>query len=774
MSFPPRLLRLCYLLLASLLLHTSPGLAQDTATPAPPAEPPLDPTRASARVKAVLSLQNSGLADTQLKGLVIGSGKEGAVTLEFKGVTALARPGLPFNVSVNGSVKTLTASLTDSGVKLDAPNVDKSILLPSLASLPTSTSHIPGSVDYVEFRDLPLLEALRMLSDQTGFNYSASVAANKTPVNIMLRNISGEAVIEEICKSHNLWYKRDPGTGITRILTVPEFEKDLVGYREEQTEVFTLKFPNVPAIANAIADLYGDRVQLSLGGDDADDDARRDLENRFDRFQVLTQGAQNANSIDSTTLGGNVNGYGGNGYGGGTVVAGDNGGYRGYGGGYGGYGGGYGSNRNGSGYGNGYGQNRSVRRYNRNTTDYVASDDDLFRNLTPDQAQRVDQALTAARHAGENAADVESLRKHPANIFVTANRRSNLIAVRTADTRAMEDIRSLVRRMDRQTPMVLLEVKVVNVELGNDLKTAFDYQYSDGTNVASFSQNGIANPLTRGNIVSGGMNSSDMTFVIVSNNFRAQMQLLEEKNRVKTLATPTLLTANNEISRLFLGEERPLVRAISSQTILTQNSAATTPNTVTEFRNVGNTLLITPNINSDRTVTLRLVQENSTIDPNGASIPVVTGSANNTTAVQNVKVDVVATKSVSGTFVAKDGMAIAVGGLIEDDKVDKREQVPLLGDIPGLGILFRRQEKSKTRNELVVIIRPHVMSTPADGEKISTDLLKQLAPASVDRLVDDGFLPAPPPDLKATIPPRGDLPKADPPKKATPTQKRSR
>jgi general secretion pathway protein D len=214
-----------------------------------------------------------------------------------------------------------------------------------------------------------------------------------------------------------------------------------------------------------------------------------------------------------------------------------------------------------------------------------------------------------------------------------------------------------------------------------------------------------------------------MTFQVVNEFFRARMQMLEEKNRVVVLATPLLLTANNEVSRLFVGEERPIVRNIASQTILTENNVATAPNTTIEFRSVGTTLLITPNINSDRTVTLRLLQENSAINAGGATIPVVLSGGN----LQNVSVDVVSARSISGTFVAKDGLSVAVGGLIEEQKSDARAQVPLLGRIPLLGLLFRRQETGATRRELVILIRPHVISTPSEGEAISRNLLRDLS-----------------------------------------------
>lgn len=699
---------------------TAAGLAQDAA------DVP-DPTRASGRIKAALMAGGSAIPEMSIKGLVIGAAREGAaVIFEIKGGDrVLARPGAPFVVAVEGEARKLVIKrISPAGIEIEAPDQKETITLPSFGPMRDSRAGLPGEVSYVEFRDLPLLDALRLLSDQSGNNYSASVEANKISVNAMLRNVPAKSVVEELCKSHNLWFKLDDVSGIMRIMTVGEFEKDLVGFREEQTEVFTLRFPNVPEVAIGIADLFGDRVELALANEELDNDARRDLESRFDRFDILTQRTQsaNANANGSNVVGNNVNGFVSN-----------NGSAYGFGGGS-----GYG-NRSDESY-NRSGRNER-RRSDRSLEVGEAAEKELFRNLTPEQAQRVEQALASPSRAREAAGDLEALRRRPTTIYVTASRRNNMVVVRTADARALADIRALVKRMDVQTPMVLLEVKVVSIDLGKEFRSAFDYQFSDGVTAASFSRENLGLPLAGGAIAGVGLNSSDMTFTIVNNNFRARMQLFEQKNRVKTVATPTLLTANNEISRLFLGEERPLVRSISSQTIITDNNVATTPNTVTEFRNVGNTLLITPNINSDRTVTLRLVQENSFITPNGATIPVVTNGRLAANTVQDVKVDVVGTRSVSGTFVAKDGMAIAIGGLIEDVDSNRRGQVPLLGDVPGLGFFFRRQEKVKSRRELVIIIRPYVMSTPADSERLSQEVLQQLAPNAVDRLVDEGFLP---------------------------------
>ena len=350
-------------------------------------------------------------------------------------------------------------------------------------------------------------------------------------------------------------------------------------------------------------------------------------------------------------------------------------------------------------------------------------------------AEKVQQALAAG--TSSNGADqvVAAYQDQPANIFVTVSRRNNMVVVRTSDEHALAAIRELIRRLDVPTPTVLLEVKILSLDLDDGFQSNFDYQFggvvSGGGTAAQtlggFTSGEIA-PAAAGTMTPGGtgLQSGTMTFQVVNEYFRARMQLLESKGRVKTMATPMLLTANNEVSRLFLGEERPRLRDISSQTITMDNASAVAPDTDFDYVPVGTTLLITPNINSDRTVTLRMLQENSSITTGGATVPIVVTSSNQT-SVQNVPIDVVSSRSISGTFVAKDNMAVAVGGLIQETVSNEREQVPLLGKIPVLGALFRRTTTSKSRQELIVMVRPHIINTPSEGEAISRELLKDLS-----------------------------------------------
>ena len=686
------------------LFRTLAAIAVATATPIPRAGAqdaasgrlPADPTQPPAALADALKEPLAGFGAVTLKAAVVSADRGGVALLEVRDRGPVrVRKGSAFMIAVAGlPVPIVVREISPAGVAIEAPTLGRTLWLTgaSGAQPPPAGGAPPDTLLHVEFHDVPLEDAIRLLAEQGRTNYSASAEAAKVRVTLFLRNVSPDTAIGEICKSRGLWYRKDEEAGVLRILTMEEFERDLVSFREEQTEVFTLLYPNVQEVASVLQNIYGDRLTLSLGRDDIHDDAD-DLAERFRRFSIMDRNA-----------GSDTSGYGGYGltaYGGSATVI-------------------------------STGGPAWTSEARSPSTARPAPRPAEFEGLTPEQAQKVQRLIEAAPSTPEAEAALEEFRRRPASIYVTISRRHNMLIVRTSDPRALEDIRQLVRRMDVPTPMVLLEVKILSVRLGDGFNSVFDYQFNtvaeSGGGAAvvggGFTQGEILPPAAGSMAPTGsGLRAGDMTFQVVNEYFRARLQLLEERDRVTVLATPMLLTAHNEVSRLFIGEERPIVRNVSSQTILTEGNVATAPSTAVEFRDVGTTLLITPNINSDRTVTLRLFQENSMVNPAAASIPVVLSTG----AVQNVAVDVVSSRVISGTFVARDQMAVAVGGIIEEKKSDIRAGVPLLGRIPLLGLLFRRQSTETTRNELVIMIRPYVISTPSDGEAISRELLRGLA-----------------------------------------------
>lgn len=591
-----------------------------------------------------------------------------------------------------------------NSIIIDPANLDP-LILPNdpLLMAPTTGFALPTrQIELVDFREQELGQAMRLFSEQSGINIVPSTNANKMKVNLYLRDVQPMDVLENLTKTHDLYFRIDPKSGVIRIYTTEEYEENLASFREEQTRVFTLLYPNPVDAAVAIRDLFGDRVQLSFGV--GDQDSILDIIHRLNRFDL----------VDSRSLG--LGAYQGD--------------YA--------YGGRSFSRLNGLG---GFTSNQSYQG-NRART---ASELQPLSDLSAEQIQQLIDVINNRTQQPEPDPSLtpgvdpisKLLKERQATIYVTVVRRNNQVVVRTADEATMRQIEMLIQNLDVPTPLVLLEVKVMSVLLDDNFRSVFDYQYSDGTNADSFTTGDILPTpadLVMGeakkfaSMIPGGsiLNQGDLTFQYVNNNFRMRIQMLEDDNRVTVMNTPLLLTANNEVSRIFIGDTIPFTVGFNSPQVISGGGAGNTTvagTPITELRDVGQSLLITPSINADRTVTLRVVQENARRIVNGAQIPLL----NTNGAIDYADVDTVNRSTVSGTVVAKDGLAVVLGGLIEDEITDDREKVPGLGRLPVLGFFFRRQNTGRRRRELVVMIRPYVFNTPTESACISQELLQELS-----------------------------------------------
>ena len=298
--------------------------------------------------------------------------------------------------------------------------------------------------------------------------------------------------------------------------------------------------------------------------------------------------------------------------------------------------------------------------------------------LSADQIQDVANAAATgeAKETAHVAESVQASTGRRVTIHVTVLRRQNKLLVRSADESAMKEIRELIVKLDVPTAMVLLDLRVLRIELGDGLTRAFDYSLDDRNGAgngfnSAFNQGEILPPaagttpgqgLRNFNPGGAGINGDNFIFQYLGSRIRTRLQLLESKNRIEAVSNPTLLVANNEVSRVFVGDEVPITTGFDSGTaVVNATGAAVTSSAVpkTEIRPIGTTLLITPNINSDHTVTMRLVQETSSVRVGGGSIPFP-----QSTGFRNFPVDIVSTRSISGTFIGKHAQASIIGGFI--------------------------------------------------------------------------------------------------------------
>jgi general secretion pathway protein D len=201
----------------------------------------------------------------------------------------------------------------------------------------------------------------------------------------------------------------------------------------------------------------------------------------------------------------------------------------------------------------------------------------------------------------------------------------------------------------------------------------------------------------------------------------------------KVLSTPSIMTQDNQQAKILVGQEVPIStgEALSSNF---DNAFRTI-----QRQNVGIQLDVKPQINAGGTIKLALRQEVSSIaGPVSSTSPEL----------------VLNKREITTTVTVDDGQIIALGGLIDENERLTIEKVPLLGDIPGLGVLFRSKSRNKTKTNLMVFIRPTIVRTAADAQRLSAERYDYIRDAdmaqgssettSLDTLVRDYLRTAPP------------------------------
>ena len=370
-------------------------------------------------------------------------------------------------------------------------------------------------------------------------------------------------------------------------------------------------------------------------------------------------------------------------------------------------------------------------------------------DLTAGEANELSQMVRSGRRI--SAEDIREVTGGQTPIYVTINQQHNLLIVRTGDDSVMEKIERLVNKIDRPTPQVLLEMKILEVTLDDNFRSIFDVNWQPGPTSSGPASGMPANPFVAGAAAAtqsalgvGGfapVSGASLVYQYMNDRIQARVQMLATENRVNVLGTPVILASNNRMARISVAEERPITTNISTQFSQAANTGTLSGSlATTEVRSVGDNLIIVPKINADRTVTLSITLDSSTVLPGNATIPVVnsvTGAeSTEETTVQQVAVDTVNSRQLQTPVVAKDGLTIAVGGLIRTTISNAQQKVPGLGDLPYLGRLFRREVRQRKKTVLMLLITPHIMSTPEEGRDITEERLRKLSQHPYTRVGD--------------------------------------
>ena len=316
------------------------------------------------------------------------------------------------------------------------------------------------------------------------------------------------------------------------------------------------------------------------------------------------------------------------------------------------------------------------------------------------------------------------------NTKLIADQRANSIIV-LGNREVVVKVEKILDQMDVQAPQVALSTVIGQLTLGNNEEFGVDWfaKYHNrfiGTNRNNniFSNSNVPHdpriPLPGGSAAPTNiLDPSDLInfsniiqtvgagtniYVAAGNAFAAIVHLLEATNRFKVLSRPTVFTSNNKKAIIASGQEVPVPTSTLTNATTTTNVASIQSSI--EYKKVVLQLEVVPLINSEKEVSLDILQKIDSLVPNGNVL--ISGNS----------VPTIDTKYIRTNVSAANGSTIILGGLIQEQKQKQTEGFPYLSRIPLIGAAFRSTSSGKNRQELVILMCPQVTLTKLDQYRL--------------------------------------------------------
>jgi general secretion pathway protein D len=269
-------------------------------------------------------------------------------------------------------------------------------------------------------------------------------------------------------------------------------------------------------------------------------------------------------------------------------------------------------------------------------------------------------------------------------VTVVADEDTNSLLVMTAP-KNFERVKQVLGELDRPVPQVLIKVLIAEVTHDNSRDLGAEFS------VLNLRDNG--NGITVGTDFGVRPATGGLVFRLTENDFTAAIRALDKVGKLDVLSRPYILASDNQLASITVGQEVPFI------TNTRTTDTGQTINTI-QYQDIGIILDVIPHINPDGLVIMDVAPEISALT--GTTVPIS----------ETVTAPVFAKRSAQTRISIKDGQTIVIGGLMEDRKTSTVDKVPLIGDIPLIGHLFKRTQNKITKTELLIFLTPHVASRP--------------------------------------------------------------
>jgi len=266
-----------------------------------------------------------------------------------------------------------------------------------------------------------------------------------------------------------------------------------------------------------------------------------------------------------------------------------------------------------------------------------------------------------------------------------------------ADEETAMHITNVVRQLDRPTPQVLINCVFMEATHAKGLDIGVDGYYKHTISSDNFDAfNGTGAAETAFDLAtSGGL------YTLVGQDLTINFAALAKAGKTEILSRPSILARNNQQATITIGQQVPLISGVTYDNFGNQRNAIT-------YEDVGIILRVTPFITSDGMVEMIVAPEVSSVSDSTVSFATGTNDLGSATA------PIINVRSADTVVVVPDGETVVIGGLMQTLKVKTEQKVPLLGDIPLLGFLFKHKVTADEKKELLIFMTPHIVKRPSD------------------------------------------------------------
>jgi general secretion pathway protein D len=297
-------------------------------------------------------------------------------------------------------------------------------------------------------------------------------------------------------------------------------------------------------------------------------------------------------------------------------------------------------------------------------------------------------------------------------VKITADKSTNSLII-MADKEDFMVLQEVIKKLDIPRSMVYIESLIMEVDAEKSFEMGINWQtfgeisiggketavggaFSDAILGGELAE--IANLFSPGGLAVGLISEPVTIAGITVSNISAIVNAVKTDDDFRILSTPQVLTTDNEEARITVGENRPY------QTRSTTDTSGGTFESF-EYRDVGKILKITPHVTEGRLVRMNLSLEVTNIDLTS-------------TLTTSSTLPVTQKRTVDTTVIVKDNQTVVIGGLIDDSTSTNTTKVPVLGDIPILGWLFRSTSQSNVKTNLYIFLTPRVIKSPAEADDV--------------------------------------------------------